>query len=146
MKKIIFFLVVFIPFVNMSSAQTELTKIEMEGKVYQVCKKFPEAIIGEYLYQKKGAPRVQLNNDGGGYFQRTGVKPHLIEFWICCDEKGEVIKTYSLDGNYKVTVIYRYLDEDVRALWGEYEIMDINIAYDKGFAIIMEERFHQLRK
>lgn len=130
----------------MVSAQTEITKIELEGKVYPVCKKFPTEIIGEYLYQKKGAPRVQLNSDGGGYFQRTGVKPHVIQFWICCDEKGDVIKNYSFDGNYKVTVIYQYVDADVRALWGEYEMMDINIAYDKGYSIIMEERFHQIRK
>jgi hypothetical protein len=148
MKKLIsilFFSTSFI-FLNAQadSLKTVVTTLDIKGTSYTVCQKFPEEIIGEYLKGKKGNPMTFLNHDGTGYFQMTG-KPNAIKFWIDCNEKGEVKKTWLFDGNFTVMVTFQYTDEAVRAVWGEYDRIEIKVAYDQGYAIIHQERYHNIR-
>ncbi len=146
MKKILIVLTL-LGFVSGSIfSQVETKKIEINGKEFLGCQKFPVEICGEYLFNKKGDPRVLLNCDGSGYFQRHGVVPHAINFWIHCDEQGTPIKTYGFDGNHFVTVFFQYVDEKVRSQWGDYISMEIKVAYDKGYSIIHQERFYLFRK
>jgi len=132
------------------TAQTDSLKplvstIVIKGTSYTVCQKFPEEICGEYLKGKKGHPMTFLNNDGTGYFQMTG-NPNAIKFWIDCNEVGEVKKTWLFDGNFTVMVTFQYVDQSVRDVWGEYERIEIKVAYDQGYSIIHQERFHSFRK
>ena len=127
------------------SLQSVVTTLVVNGTTYKVNQKFPEEICGEYLKGKKGHPNTLLNGDGTGYFQRTG-PPHPIKFWIECDVNGNIKKNWLFDGNYTVNVVYQYNDESVRAVWGEFEVMEIKVAYDQGYSIIFEERFHNFRK
>jgi hypothetical protein len=140
MKKILFVFILLTAISETVFAQIETKKIEINGKEFLGCQKFPVEICGEYLFNKKGDPRVLLN------FQRHGVVPHAINFWIHCDEQGTPIKTYGFDGNHFVTVFFQYVDEEVRSQWGEFISMEIKVAYDKGYSIIHQERFYLFRK
>ncbi len=149
MKRKIFILISTIILVGSSVAQTDTIDIDtivVKGTSYTVCQTFPEDICGEYLFHKKSNPKVLLNPNGSGYFQRHGVKPHIIKFWIVCDQEGKPKKTYGLDLNYFYTILFQYTDASVRELGAEYELLDIRIAYDEGYAIIHQERFHLFRR
>lgn len=149
MKRTLLGLISMLLFAGLSSAQTDtidIDTIEVKGISYTVCQTFPKEICGEYLFNKKGNPKVLLNPNGSGYFQRHGVKPHIIKFWIVCNEDGVPKRTYGLDLNYFLTILFQYTDGSVRELGNEYEILDIRIAYDEGYAIIHQERFHLFRR
>lgn len=132
-------------FAQTDSLKPLVSTIEVKGTRYTVCQKFPEEICGEYLKGKKGHPMTFLNSDGTGYFQMTG-SPQQIRFWIDCNEAGEVKKTWLFDGNFTVMVTFQYVDESVRAVWGEYDRIEIKVAYDQGYSIIHQERYHNFRK
>src|SRR5690606_11295061 len=68
-----------------------------------------EGLVGEYLYEGKGEPKVLLSADGAGYFQRHMVPADELEWWgIETDYKGEIQKVTGDKGKYKLIIAMKY--------------------------------------
>jgi hypothetical protein len=144
MKYLILFFLLF-GVTQVSQAQSEIEKIDLMGTTYTVTKNFPQEILGTYLYEKKGEPIVELNENGEGVFQPHSSSPIKINFWIDCDENGTIRKKEGAEGIYQYTILIQFLDGNNRNYpVGNYDLMGVTIRRDLGYAIIYGERFKPL--
>ncbi|MFI5451163.1 hypothetical protein ACHMWN_03310 [Pedobacter sp. UC225_61] len=147
MKKITLTLVVLIFSLGFVFAQSDVISIDLKGTKYTVSKKIPKEIIGEYLYEKKGEPKVVLNADGTGSFQPHMVPPISIKYWIDCDAKGVIRKTEGINGRYQYTLLIQYLDgKNGNYPVNSYDLMGVTVLTDQGQAVIYGERYKALNK
>ncbi len=75
-------------FVTGSFAQANVTKVTVKDEVYYITTKMEYPITGLYKYENKGAPIVQLNEDGTGIFQLHGMPQKEMKWGIESDAKG----------------------------------------------------------
>jgi len=119
------------------------------GNTYYGTKAIPAEIIGLYKYEKTKDPIVQVNADGTGYFQPHDVPKYPVEYWIETDAKGVIQKrTSETNKNYQVVLILKY-GSNGEAGWkgekaGQYDRIEITVAYDQGYAIALGERYKAL--
>lgn len=106
-----------------------------DGKKYFVIPVGNEqGLVGEYLYEGKGEPKVLLNADGSGYYQNHGVAPSPFEWWgIETNYKGEIPKLTGETGNYKMILGVKYKD-------GTYGRMQVVVMPGDRKSLIMGER------
>ena len=134
----------FLFYANFTNAQN-VEKIELKGTTYTVTQDFPKEILGRYLYEKKGEPIVELNENGEGLFQPHMTAPIKIKFWIDCDDTGKLRKKEGIEGRYQYTLLIQYLDgTNGNYPAGGYDLMGVLIAKDLGNAIIYGERYKKL--
>ena len=144
MKKLIFTILCLSTFLYVK-AQSAVTKINLMGKTYTVSQKFPPEITGLYLYEQKDEPKILLNKDGTGYFQRHGVPPTAIKYWIDCDEKGVWRKQVGDEGKYQYTLLVQYLEEkNGNSPTDGYDLMGVMILPKAGYVVILGERYKPL--
>jgi hypothetical protein len=124
----------------------KVNAVEIKGITYRTSQNFPKDIIGEYLYMKKSGPKVLLNANGSGYFQRKEIIPPKVTYWMVSNKKFEPLMEFQLDGNCFVHVIMRYTDAASRAFYGEFVLVEIKIDYYDGYSVILQERFHKFKK
>lgn len=147
-KKILFIFTVCIAFAATAVAQ-KVEKFTIDGKTYYGTKAIPDEITGFYQYEKTKEPIVEINKDGSGQFQVHGVKAYPVEYWIETDEKGVVQKRKSeVNSNYQVVLILLYKSNGESGWKGEkagqYDRIDVTMAFDQGYAISLGERFRKL--
>jgi hypothetical protein len=127
------------------TAQTKVQTLDLMGKKYTVSTKFPDEIIGVYLYEGKGEPKIILEKDGFGYFQPHQTAPIKIKFWIDCDETGKLRKEVGGTGRYQYTLVVQYLDgNNGNYKVGNYDLMGVMIQPDMGRVAILGERYKPL--
>ena len=148
MKKLIIGVVMTIGLFSGTKAQ-EVEKFTVNENTYYGTKLIPEEIIGLYKYEKVKDPIVEINKDGTGYFQLHDVTKYPVEYWIETDEKGIIYKRKSdVNSNYQVVLILKY-GSNGESGWrgareGEYDRIDVTMAFTEGYAIILGERFRKL--
>lgn len=105
------------------------------GKYYAVIDSENKQIVGEYTYEGKGKePKVLLNNNLSGYFQRHQVAPDPLTWWgIETNYKGEVQKITYENGNQKMILVVKYNT-------GEYDRMEVGVFTSENKSVIMGER------
>ncbi|WDF46084.1 hypothetical protein PQ459_14385 [Chryseobacterium sp. KACC 21268] len=146
MRSTITFLVLLL-FTNFLSAQVE--KFTVANHIYYGTKAIPAEITGKYLYEKTKEPIVEINADGTGYFQVHDVKAYPVEYWIETDAEGNIQKRKSeTNSNYQVVLILKY-GSNGESGWkgantGKYDRIDVTMAFDQGYAIVVGERFRKL--
>lgn len=134
-------------FTGFLSAQVE--KFTIAGNSYYGTKAIPTEIVGKYLYEKDKEPIVEIRSDGSGYFQVHDVKAYPVEYWIETDANGNIQKRKSeTNSNYQVVLILKY-GSNGESGWkganaGKYDRIDVTMAFDQGYAIVMGERFRKL--
>lgn len=140
-------LFIFMIFTSFMSAQVE--KFTIADKTYYGTKAIPEEITGKYWYEKSKEPIVEINIDGTGYFQVHDVKSYPVEYWIETDASGTIQKRKSeTNNNYQVVLILKY-GSNGESGWkganaGKYDRIDVTMAFDQGYAIVMGERVRKL--
>lgn len=100
---------------------------------------------GEYLYfdwGKWGAPKVVLNSDGTGSFQRHDVAPTNLNWFIETNPKGNILKTGNAD-TYRTILVVQYTEDGRGVKKGDYDRIQLDITPEK--AIIMGERVKLLK-
>jgi hypothetical protein len=90
-----------------AAAQPSVDSIELNGTTVWKTSAIPEGVVGEYLYERQGEPKIVLNPDGTGSFQPHMVAPIPIRYWILSDEQGEPVKETG-GANYRYTVVLQY--------------------------------------
>jgi hypothetical protein len=124
-------------------------KFTIDNNTYYGTKAIPDEIIGFYQYEKTKEPIVDIRKDGTGLFQVHDVKAYPVEFWIETDEKGLIQKqTSQANSNYKVVLIVKY-GSNGESGWrganaGTYTRIDVGVAYNLGYVIVLGERFKKL--
>ncbi len=158
MKKAIFSLLCAITLTTIAMAQVKVETIDLKGKNHTVTKDIPadlKEILGLYKCDTKdGYPIVELRADGTGRFQFHGVEPDNIEFWLDCDEKGEIRKQTGEGGNYGVTLLYKYTSGSMA---GQYDLLGVMVSKNAfglpihnrpeitgPYAVILGERYKSL--
>ncbi|WP_199121380.1 hypothetical protein [Pedobacter sp. ASV28] len=147
MKSFIF-AILFMAFAANVAAQ-KVEKFTVEGNTYYGIKAIPPEIVGLYKYEKVKEPIVEINKDGSGYFQVHDVKAYPVEYWIETDAQGKINKRKSeVNSNYQVVLILKY-GSNGETGWkgnkaGTFDRIEVTMAYDMGYAIILGERFRKL--
>jgi hypothetical protein len=124
-------------------------KFNIDNNTYYGTKAIPDEITGLYKYEKTKEPIVDIRKDGTGFFQVHDVKAYPVEFWIETDELGNIQKQKStVNSNYKVVLIVKY-GSNGESGWrganaGTYTRIDVGMAFDLGYAIVLGERFRKL--
>jgi hypothetical protein len=124
-------------------------KFTIDNNTYYGTKAIPDEITGLYKYEKTKEPIVDIRKDGTGFFQVHDVKAYPVEFWIETDELGNIQKQKStVNSNYKVVLIVKY-GSNGESGWrganaGTYTRIDVGMAFDLGYAIVLGERFRKL--
>lgn len=119
------------------------------GSQYYGTKAIPEEITGKYWYEKDKEPIVEIGKDGTGYFQLHDVKAYPVEYWIETDADGKIqMRKSETNSNYQVVLILKY-GSNGESGWrgnktGTYDRIDVTMAFDQGYAIVMGERFRKL--
>jgi len=63
---------------------------DKNGQSFHATTKVPDFVLGEYLYEGKGEPKVQLSKGQQGYFQPHMVAPVPLTWWgLQCDASGK---------------------------------------------------------
>ena len=147
MKKLIFTLF-FITIVNsFAFAQNKVETLDLMGKTYTVTKAIPPEIVGTYLYESIGEPKVLLEKDGTGYFQPHQTNPISIKFWVDCDEAGKWRNQVGGTGRYQYTLVIKYLDgNNGNYKVGTYDLMGVMVQPDMNRVAIYGERYKPLKK
>lgn len=116
-----------------------------EDKYYAIGNHALDHIVGEYLYEGKGEPKVLLKSDMTGYFQRHQVKPTPIVWWgIETDYKGEIQKLVADDGRYKLMLVVKYgPGGEPYEKEGEYGRMQLMVFPNEKKTTIMGERVYR---
>ena len=136
-------------FFSFQSFCQTVEKFTVDNQVVYGTKALPQDIIGYYQYEKTKEPIVDIRKDGTGLFQVHDVKAYPVEFWIETDEKGIIKKQTSTENsNYKVVLIVKY-GSNGETGWrganaGTYTRIDVGVAYNLGYAIVLGERFKKL--
>ena len=126
-----------------------IEKFTINNNTYFGTKAIPDEITGLYKYEKTKEPIVDIRKDGTGFFQVHDVKAYPVEFWIETDELGNIQKQKStVNSNYKVVLIVKY-GSNGESGWrganaGTYTRIDVGMAFDLGYAIVLGERFRKL--
>lgn len=112
------------------------------NKYYAIGNHSIDHIVGEYLYEGKGEPKVLLKPDMIGYFQRHQVKPTPIVWWgIETNYKGEIQKLVAEDGRYKMMLVAKYgTGGEPYVKEGDFDRMQIMVFPDERKTVIMGER------
>ena len=126
-------------------AQSTVIKIDLKGKIYTVSPKIPKEIVGVYLYERKGEPKVVLNSNGTGSFQPHGVAPISMKFWVDCDENGVWRKKEGINGRYQYTLLVQWQSgTNGNYPFNGYDLMPVAVVIDEGYALIYGERYKTL--
>ena len=129
------------------ASAADLETIEIMGDSYTVSKTLPPEILGTYNYEGKGAPIVEINQDGTGLFQPHGVPAIPIKVWIDVDDKGLPRRQVGTEQRYRYTLLIQYgTGGDGNYPAGKYDLMGITMLKDEGKAIILGERIRYLTK
>lgn len=147
MKRIIVTLIFVLVAHIFAAAQDKLETINLQGKDYTVSKSLPKEIVGLYEYEEKGAPIVELKDDGTGRFQPHGMPAIPIKVWIDVDEKGEPRKQLGTEERYRYTLLIQYGkggDGNYKA--DSYTLLDATVLKDKGIVVILGERIMKLKQ
>ncbi|PZR15104.1 MAG: hypothetical protein DI539_18430 [Flavobacterium psychrophilum] len=135
-------------FVLTATAQ-KAEQFVFDGNTYYGTKAIPDEITGLYKYEKTKEPIVEINKDSSGKFQLHGVPEYPVEYWIQTDEKGVIhMRKSEVNKNYQVVLILKY-GSNGQAGWkgekaGQYDRIEVTVAYDQGYAIALGERFKKL--
>lgn len=146
--KLLLAAVAFIGF-NLTAAAQKVEQFTIDGNTYYGTKAIPKEITGFYQYEKTKEPIVDIKEDGTGLFQVHDVKAYPVEYWIETDAKGVVQKlTSETTKNYQVVLILKY-GSNGEPGWrganeGQYDRIDVTMAFDLGYAIVLGERFRKL--
>ena len=147
MKNLLFVLFI-ATFSNITIAQ-KVETFTINNNTYYGTKAIPKEIVGLYEYEKKKEPIVEIIQDGTGFFQVHDVKKYPVEYWIETDAKGVIQKRKSeVNSNYQMVLILKY-GSNGETGWrgtnaGKYDRIDVTLAFDQGYAIILGERFRKL--
>jgi hypothetical protein len=148
MMKLTLLAVLFLAFTANAAAQ-KVEKFTVAGNTYYGTKAIPAEIVGIYNYEKTKEPIVEINKDGRGQFQVHDVKAYPVEYWIETDAEGKINKRKNeTNSNYQVVLILKY-GSNGETGWkgnkaGTFDRIEVTMAYDMGYAIIMGERFKKL--
>lgn len=137
----------FVLITNLLYSQTE--QFTIDGNTYFGTKAIPDEITGKYFYEKNKEPIVEIHKEGTGIFQVHDVKAYPVEYWIETDSSGTIQKRKSAsNSNYQVVLILKY-GSNGESGWkganaGKYDRIEVTMAFDQGYAIVMGERFRKL--
>ncbi|GAB3504794.1 hypothetical protein [Pseudoxanthomonas daejeonensis] len=90
-----------------AGAAPVVDSIELNGATVWKTSAIPDGVVGEYLYEKQGEPKIVLAADGTGSFQAHMVAPIPIRYWVLANEAGEPVKE-SGGANYRYTIVLQY--------------------------------------
>lgn len=132
------------------SAQAQDAKkvetINLNGKDYTVSKELPDEIIGVYKYEEKGEPEIEIKNDGTGFFQPHKMPKIPIRIWIDVDEKGVPRREVGTEQRYRYTLLIQYGEGGGGNYKADsYDLLDVTMLKDQGFAMILGERIRRLK-
>ncbi|MCD0489918.1 hypothetical protein LPB86_16875 [Pedobacter sp. MC2016-14] len=134
---------------TVNAVAQKVEKFTVAGNTYFGNKAIPPEITGKYWYEKSKEPIVEINKDGSGFFQVHDVKAYPVEYWIETDATGKILKKKSnTNANYQVVLILKY-GSNGETGWkgsktGTFDRIEVTMAYDMGYAIILGERFRKL--
>ncbi len=148
-KQLTTYFTAFYFFLTFHGFSQNIEKFTINNNTYFGTKAIPDEITGLYKYEKTKEPIVDIRKDGTGFFQVHDVKAYPVEFWIETDEMGNIQKQKStVNSNYKVVLIVKY-GSNGESGWrganaGTYTRIDVGMAFDLGYAIVLGERFRKL--
>ena len=148
-KQLTTYFTAFYLFLTFHGFSQNIEKFTINNNTYFGTKAIPDEITGLYKYEKTKEPIVDIRKDGTGFFQVHDVKAYPVEFWIETDEMGNIQKQKStVNSNYKVVLIVKY-GSNGESGWrganaGTYTRIDVGMAFDLGYAIVLGERFRKL--
>jgi len=121
-----------------------LTDFVLDGERYfAIPDNENKKLVGEYLTEGKGDPKVELKSDKTGYFQRHQVSPSPIVWWgIETNYKGEIQKLTGENGNYKMILVVKYGAGSSYDKAGSFGRMQIVVSPSAKKTIIMGERIY----
>ena len=146
MKQYLLIALTFAAFTPLVSMPADLEKIEIMGDSYTVSKSLPDEIIGNYEYEGKGEPIVQINADGTGLFQPHGMPPIPIKIWIDVDDSGVPRREVGTEQRYRYTLLIQYgSGGDGNYPAGKYDLLGVTMLKDEGKALVLGERIRYLK-
>jgi len=93
-----------------------------------------EGLVGEYLYEGKGEPKVVLSADGTGSFQRHMKPAEDLEWWgVETNYKGEIQKVTGDTGSYKIIIAMKHKN-------GQYQRSQAVVVLEKRKTYFLGER------
>jgi hypothetical protein len=146
LKKI--FLVALTLITTCVSAQTKINdkvnKVIIKNETYYLTKEIGYNIIGEYLYESKKEPIIQLNQDGTGLFQLHQMSKTKMVWGIECDKDGTP-KKLKTDWGFMYNLWYQIKEKHKGKSWesGEIDAWDIvqfSVHTDEKYISILGER------
>jgi hypothetical protein len=151
MKKLLY-TIIFSLIATAALAQQKVETFTVDGNTYYGTKAIPAEIVGHYSYSKTAdkEPVVDVNKDGTGVFQLHDVKAYPVEYWIETDAKGKInLRKSEVNANYQMVLVLKY-GSNGETGWrgaeaGKYTRIEVTIAKDQGYAIILGERFMPLK-
>jgi len=127
-----------------SFAQSDVTKIVEKDEVYYISKSIGLPITGEYKYEGKGEPIVQLNADGTGLFQLHGMSATRMIWGIECDASGKAkVQEAAWGGIYRLW--YQLKEKHKGKTWesgvvGKWDIIQFSVHTDTRKMYVLGER------
>ena len=121
-----------------------VTKIDLKGESYYLTKDIGYNIVGEYLYESKKEPIVQLNQDGTGLFQLHGMSKTRMIWGIECNMDGTP-KKIATSWGFAYNLWYQIKEKHKGKTWesGEIDVWDIvqfSVHTDEKYLSILGER------
>ena len=93
-----------------------------------------EGLVGEYLYEGKGEPKVVLSADGTGSFQRHMKPAEDLEWWgVETNYKREIQKVTGDTGSYKIIIAMKHKN-------GQYQRSQAVVVPEKRKTYFLGER------
>jgi hypothetical protein len=133
-----------------TSRAQNVEAIKIKGETYYGVQSIPGyTVTGLYNYEGKGEPIVKLNPGGTGQFQRHGVPPDNIRWWILADANGNV-KTNKGEAGQVHTLLIQYTEDVYQNVGGgrkvlaypkgDYDMNTLDIRYAENKIYILGER------
>jgi hypothetical protein len=105
------FALLFIPLLALSAhgESAKVQSVTVFGNEAFMISEVPQEFLGLYLYEKKGEPVIELEEDGKGSFQPHGRPKIPIKYWLKTDQNGKVERVENPNtGSYRVTLVLQY--------------------------------------
>jgi phage protein U len=121
-----------------------VTKVEIKGETYYMTKEIGYNVLGTYNYEGKGAPIVELNQDGTGLFALHEMSPTRMVWGFECEMDGTPKKNETPWGAvYRLW--YQIKEKNKGASWESgvvdaWDIVQFSIHFDEHLMYILGER------
>lgn len=148
LKTILFTALSFV--ITTAYAQSPITKITYKEEVYYITTQVEYPVIGEYKYESKGDPTVELNEGGKGRFQLHGMGKTPMNWGIECDENG-VTKKEEGPGGARFILFYQITETNKGVgsggqTWesgvvGKWDAVELTVSFADRKIDILRERF-----